>query len=68
MARKALSIDERIEKQKEVVAAAQEKYDAAVKELENLEKTREEQRNQQLINVASTSGKSYDEIMAFLKS
>ena len=68
MARKALSIDERIEKQKEVVVAAKEKYDAAVKELEDLEKAREEQRNQQLINVAATSGKSYDEIMAFLKS
>ncbi len=67
MSRRALTLDEKILKQKEIVALAKERYETAEKELEELEAKREEQRNKQLLSVAAASGKTYDEIMAFLQ-
>lgn len=61
------SIEQKIEKAKEAVDSAKVKYDAAVEELERLMTMREAFRKEELINVITNSGKSYDEIMSFLE-
>ena len=45
MARKRISIDDKIEQQKQVVFKAKDRYEAAVAELEVLMKKRDEIRN-----------------------
>ena len=61
-----MSIDEKIDQQKEVVLKIKEKYDAAVAELEKLMRKRDEIRNKKLLQAIADSDKSYEEIMAFL--
>ena len=67
MARKKVSIEEKIEQQKQVVFKAKDRYDAAVEELDRLMKKRDELRNKELLQAFSSSKKSFDEIMAFLQ-
>ena len=66
MARRSISIDEKIEKQKEVVFALKDKYDAAVAELDKLQQKRKELQKKELMTAIENSGKSYEEIIAFL--
>ena len=66
MARRSISIDEKIEKQKEVVFALKDKYDAAVAELDKLLQKRKEIQKKELMSAIENSGKSYEEIIAFL--
>ena len=61
-----MSIDEKIDQQKEVVLKIKEKYDAAVAELERLMRKRDEARNKEILQAIAVSDKSYEEIMAFL--
>ena len=61
-----MSIDEKIDQQKEVVLKIKEKYDAAVAELERLMRERDEARNKEILQAIADSDKSYEEIMAFL--
>ena len=61
-----MSIDEKIDQQKEVVLKIKEKYDAAVAELEKLMRKRDEIRNKKLLQAIADSDKSYEEIMQFL--
>ena len=61
-----MSIDEKIDQQKEVVLKIKEKYDAAVAELEKLMRKRDEIRNKKLLRAIADSDKSYEEIMRFL--
>lgn len=61
-----MSIDEKIDQQKEVVLKIKEKYDAAVAELEKLMRKRDEIRNKKLLQAIADSDKSYEEIMRFL--
>ena len=61
-----MSIDEKIDQQKEVVLKIKEKYDAAVAELEKLMRKRDEIRNKKLLQAIADSNKSYEEIMRFL--
>lgn len=61
------SIDEKIEQQKQMVSKAKDRYDAAVAELEKLMKKRDEIRSKELIAAITASGKSYEEILAFLR-
>ena len=63
-----MSIDEKIDQQKEVVLKIKEKYDAAVAELEKLMRKRDEIRNKKLLQAIADSDKSYEEIMRFLGS
>ena len=49
MARKNVSIEEKIEQQKQVVFKAKDRYDAAVEELDRLMKKRDELRNKELL-------------------
>lgn len=63
-----MTIDQKIEQQKEVVLKMKEKYDAAVAELERLMCKRDEIRNKVLLQAIADSDKSYEEIMSFLKT
>ena len=66
MARRSTSIDEKIMKQKEVVAATKDKYDAALNELNILVKKKQELQGKELLNAFVNSEKSLDEILAFM--
>lgn len=61
------SIEQQIEKAKAVVDHTKDKYDASVENLERLMAIRESIRKEELIAAITNSGKSYDEIMSFLK-
>ena len=67
MARRSISIDEKIKKQKEVVASAKDKYDAAVNELSILIKKKQDLQGKELLNAFVNSDKSLDEILTFMK-
>ena len=67
MARRSISIDEKINQQKQVVFHAKDKYDAAVAELEKLMKKRDEVRQKELLNAFAASNKSFEEVMSFLR-
>lgn len=62
------SIEQKIEKAKDDVDRAKAKYESTVDELERLMTKREALRKEQLISAITNSGKSYDEIMSFLKN
>ena len=67
MARRSISIDEKINQQKQVVFQAKDKYDAAVAELEKLMKKRDEVRQKELLNAFASSNKSFEDVMSFLR-
>ena len=64
--RKRITIDEKIERQKEVVSKTTDKYDAALDELNRLMQKREEARRKELMDAFMKSERTYDEIMEFL--
>lgn len=66
MARKRITIDEKIELQKDVVSKAKDRYEAALDELNRLMQKREELRRKELMDAFMKSSKTYDEIMEFL--
>ena len=68
MARRVISLDEKIEKAQVAVVSAKEKYDSAVAALENLLSKRREIESKELLKAFAASERSYDEVMAFLKS
>jgi hypothetical protein len=68
MARRSISIDEKINQQKQIVFHAKDKYDAAVAELDRLMKKRDEARNKELLEAFASSDKSFEEIMDFLNA
>ena len=68
MARRTITIDEKIEKAQAEVIKAKEKYEAAINELKELQERKKEIQSKELMNAFQESSRSYDEIMAFLKS
>ena len=68
MARRTITIDEKIERQTEIVAKAKKKYDEAVDELEKLVASRDDIYKDEILKAFEKSGRSYKEVMAFLKS
>ena len=64
--RKTITLDEKIEKAQAAVFQAKDKYDAAVEELNRLQKKKQEIQKQNLLKVIESSSRSYDEIMEFL--
>lgn len=64
--RRTVSLDEKIEKAQAAVFQAKDKYDAAVEELNKLQKKKHELQKQELLKAIEESTKSYEEIMAFL--
>ena len=67
MARRAITLDEKIEKAEAAVLAAKVKYDAALDELEKLVTKRKELNDKKLLEAYHSSDKSVDEIIAFLQ-
>ena len=68
MARRSISIDEKIDRQKQAVFKAKDRYDAEVAELDRLMKKRDEIRKKELLDAFSSSSRSFDEVMQFLKN
>ncbi|MBR4163767.1 MAG: hypothetical protein IKR11_09610 [Solobacterium sp.] len=68
MARRTITIDEKIERARKEVIKAKEKYDAAVNELKELQERKKEIQSKELIAAFQESSRSYEEIMSFLKS
>lgn len=66
MARRSISIDEKIEQQKKIVFNLKDKYEAALAELDRLQQKRIELKNKELLKAIENSSRSFDEIMAFL--
>lgn len=66
MARRSISIEEKIEKQKEVVAKAKAKYDIALDELKVLMKKKQEMEGKELLDAFMNSDKNLDEILVFM--
>ena len=66
MARRAITIDEKIEKAEAAVAAAKAKYDTALDELERLVAKRKEMDDQKVLEAYHAGGKTADEIVAFI--
>ena len=66
MARRKISIDDRIEQQKLVVSKAKDRYEAELEQLNQLMKKRDELRNKGLLQAIEHSSRSFEEIMDFL--
>ena len=67
MARRTITIDEKIEKAEAAVAAAKAKYDAALDELERLVAKRKEMDDQKVLEDYHAGGKTADEIVAIIR-
>ncbi len=66
MARRGISIDEKIKRKKEAVATAKDKYEAALNERNLLIKKKQDLQGKELLNAFVNSDKSLDEILAFV--
>ena len=66
MARRKISIDDRIEQQKLVVSKVKDRYEAELEQLNQLMKKRDELRNKELLQAIEHSNRSFEEIMDFL--
>ena len=68
MARRTISLDEKIEKAEAVMLAAKAKYDAALDELEKLVAKRKQQDDKKVLDAYHAGNKTADEIVAFIQS
>jgi hypothetical protein len=68
MARKTISLDEKIEKAEAAVLAAKARYDKALDELERLVTKKKQLEDKRVLEAYHESDKSADEIIAFLMS
>lgn len=66
MARRSITIDEKIEKQKEITFALKDKYEVAVAKLDDLIQKKKAMQKDELIKAIENSDKSIEEIMAFV--
>ena len=65
--KKTISIDDKINEQKQVVSRAKARYESALTELNDLMKKRDEIRNKQLLEAIASSNRSFEEILEFIK-
>lgn len=68
MARRVITLDEKIKKAETAVAAAKVKYDAALDELEKLVEKRKQQDDKKVLAAYHAGNKTADEIVAFIES
>ena len=68
MARRTISLDEKIEKAEVAMLAAKAKYDTALDELEKLVAKRKQQDDKKVLDAYHAGNKTADEIVAFIKS
>ena len=66
MARRSISIDEKIDRQKAVVLAIKKKYDAALAELDALQQKKKELQGEELLKAFANSNRSLDEVISFM--
>lgn len=66
MARRKISIDDKIEQQKLVGSKAKDRYEAELEQLNQLMKKRDELHNKVLLQAIEQSNRSFEEIMDFL--
>ena len=67
MARRKITIDEKIKNAEAEVLKAKAKYDAAVKALDELLAKRRELQSKELLKAFEKSDRSLDEILAFME-
>jgi hypothetical protein len=67
MKRSQIGIDEKIERQKQVVSHVKDKYDAELTKLEALMKKRRELQKKELLDAFETSDRTLAEVLEFLK-
>ena len=67
MARKTVTLDEKILAAETAVAKAKQKYDAALDDLEKLVARRREQDDKKILDAYHKGDKTADEIVAFIK-
>ena len=67
MARRVISLDEKIRKAEAAVASAKAKYDAALDELEKLVKKRKQLDDKKVVEAYHAGDKTADEIVAFIQ-
>lgn len=68
MARRKISIDDKIEQQKLVVSKTKDKYEAELEQLNQLMKKRDELHNKELLQAIEQNNHSFEEIMDFLRT
>lgn len=68
MARRTISLDEKIEKAEADVIAAKAKYDKALDELERLVAKRKQLDDKRILEAYHASDRKIEEIIAFLQS
>ena len=68
MARRKISIDDKIEQQKLVVSKVKDRYEAELEQLNQLMKKRDELHNKELLQAIEQSNRSFEEIMDFLRA
>lgn len=67
MARRSISIDEKIDRQKAVVLAIKKKYDAALAELDALQQKKKELQGEELLKAFANTNRSLDEVISFMQ-
>ena len=67
MARKTISLDEKIEKAEAAVLAAKVRYDKSLDELEKLVTKKKQLEDKRILKAYHESDKTADEIIAFLQ-
>lgn len=68
MARRTITLDERIKKAEAAVATTKAKYDAALDELEKLVTKRKQQDDKKVLEAYHAGDKTADEIIGFIQS
>ena len=68
MARRVITLDEKIKAAEAAVAAAKAKYDAALDELEKLVTKKKQQDDKKVLEAYHDGDKTADEIVAFIRS
>lgn len=66
MARRSISIEEKIEIQKGQVSKAKDRYETELAKLEELMRRRDELRSKELMDAFKNSERSFEEVMRFL--
>jgi formiminotetrahydrofolate cyclodeaminase len=68
MARRIITIDEKIERAKLKVSKAKDRYDEALSELKNLMEEKKKIQSKELMDAINKSNRTYEEIMEFLST
>ena len=68
MARRTITLDEKISRAEAAVIAAKEKYDAALDEMEKLVAKRKQMDDKRLLEAYHAGDKTADEIIAFIQN